>query len=125
LTPLQSRPVLLSVDLHRALGARSGGVCEVARKGCFGRAVDPHHRVRRQAGGRRGAARLTSDQLANLLHVCRACHEWIHDHPAASREAGWMLSGRDRPALVALLVRGVPSYLDDLGGVHAFAAVGA
>lgn len=123
--PLRSGPVLLPVDVREALERRSGCICEVAQPACLGRAVDPHHRVLRGNGGRRGAARQVSDQLSNLIHTCRACHEWIHEHPAASREAGWMLPGRDNPALAALLVRGVPSYLDDQGGVHAFEAVGA
>jgi len=124
-TWLPSGPVLLPVDVRRALEARSGGVCEIARPGCLGRAVDPHHRVLRGSGGRRGAARLASDQLANLLHVCRACHEWVHEHPAASREAGWLLGGREVPSLVPLVYRGEPAYLDDLGGVHPYDLVGA
>jgi len=84
-----------------------------------------HHRVLRGAGGRHGEAREAADLVSNLLHVCRGCHEWVHDHRAAAREAGWTLGGRDVPAMVALLYRGEPRYLDDLGGVPAFAAVGA
>jgi len=91
---------MLPVDVRQALERRSGGVCEVAQDGCAGRATDAHHRVRKGAGGRRGAARQASDGLSNLVHACRACHSLIHSWPAASRDAGWLLGGRDVPPLV-------------------------
>ncbi len=123
--PLQPRLALVPVDVRRALEVRSGGVCEIAREGCLGRAWDVHHRVLRGSGGRHGSARQVSDRLSNLVHTCRSCHEWVHGHPAAAGESGWLLGGREVAPLVALLYRGEPAYLDDLGGVHAFAVVGA
>jgi hypothetical protein len=107
------------------LAVRSGGVCEVAlAEGCAGAARDVHHRVRRGVGGRRGAARLVSDRLSNLLHVCRPCHTWVHEHPAAAREVGWLLCGRDVPSGVAVSYRGAPCVLADDGRVEPGAGSG-
>jgi hypothetical protein len=125
LTPLRSRLVMVPVDVRLAVEVRSGGVCEVARRGCLGAAREVHHRLARGSGGRRGSARLVSDSLANLLHVCRLCHDWSHLHPASAREAEWLLGGREVPAQLPLVYRGEPAFLDDLGGVHAFDLAGA
>lgn len=63
---------------------RSGGWCEVA--------VDPmcqrqgghlHHKLPRSAGG--------PHVEDNLLDTCPSCHRWIHSHPAASYDHGWLL----------------------------------
>ena len=120
-----ARPATLAVpmDVRAALRERSGGLCEVGRAGCLLRATEAHHRVPRGYGGRHGQARQVSDRLSNLLDVCRACHGWVHGHPVAARQAGWLL--RVVPPFEPLLYRGEPCYLDDLGGVHAFEAVGA
>jgi hypothetical protein len=124
-TSLESHPVLVPVEVRRALAARSGAVCEIGRDGCLGAARDVHHRVLRGNGGRHGSARETSDRLSNLLHLCRVCHEWVHAHVAAAREAGWLLDGREVPPQVALAYRGEPRYLADDGRVAPFEAVGA
>ena len=42
---------------------------------CFG-PIDPHHVLRRSQGGK--------DTVENLIAVCRAHHDWIHQHPAKS-----------------------------------------
>lgn len=65
------------------------GWCEtVIPDVCTGIAVHVHHRRRRGQGG--------TDQQANLLAVCAACHNWIHTHVAAAEKAGWLLrSGAD------------------------------
>lgn len=62
---------------------RSGGWCEVAVPGCMGRGDQAHHRLRRSQGGK--------GTLANGLWVCRACHAYVHDHPAESYERGWLI----------------------------------
>lgn len=43
-----------------------------------------HHLLPRSAGG--------PNTAENLIPVCFTCHRWIHDHPAASYEAGWLRS---------------------------------
>jgi 5-methylcytosine-specific restriction endonuclease McrA len=46
-------------------------------------AAHRHHKLPRSAGG--------GDEWQNTLDVCRACHEWIHAHPADSYAAGWLV----------------------------------
>lgn len=64
-------------------------LCEVMVPGvCTGEAHHVHHRLRRSQGG--------TDDFANLLAVCPACHSWVHDHPADSYANGWLIrSGGD------------------------------
>lgn len=68
----------------REVAVRSGGLCEAKLIGCTGKAQDVHHRR-----GRIGDDLFDVDLL---LAVCRACHDWIGDHPAAAMEAGLLLS---------------------------------
>jgi hypothetical protein len=62
------------------LEARSRGVCEICG---FGVAIHRHHRLRRSQGG--------TNDLGNLLHLCRLCHDTVHAYPAASYDRGWLL----------------------------------
>ena len=72
-------------DVKPELLARSGGYCEArVSKDCTKVGTDPHHVRRRSQGGGNGGA--------NLLWVCRCCHECIHAHPESSRELG-LLAG--------------------------------
>src|SRR5262249_2875077 len=124
--PLQWRPASVPAETRMAVVVGSRGLGEIGWAKLLVRAVDGHQRLLRKAGGRHGLARQVSDCLSNLLHVCRFCHDWIHLHPAAAGEFGWVLSGGVVAALEPVLYRdGEPRYLDDLGGVHAFEAVGA
>ena len=118
--PLRRAAGAVPVEVRRVLAVRSGGVCEIGLVSvCLGQARDVHHRVRRGAGGRHGAARAASDRLSNLLHVCRSCHEWVHANPAVSRGAGWLLGlGFGVPGLAVVSYRGVWRRLGDEGGVH-------
>jgi hypothetical protein len=108
------------------LADRSGGVCEAQLKDCWGRATDPHHRVTRKDGGRRGAAKERSDRLPNLLHLCRCCHAQVHAYPKRSYGLyrGWLVTEKQNPALRPVLYRGELVYLDDAGGVHSFEKAG-
>lgn len=73
------------VEVRNAVFSRAGGWCEAAVKGvCQGRAVHPHHVLRRSQGG--------LDVPANLLAVCFACHRHIHDNPAWSLARGFLRS---------------------------------
>lgn len=55
---------------------------------CRPKASHVHHRRFRS---RRG-----SNQLCNLLHVCEACHQWIHRHGDWANELGLALHA-DQP----------------------------
>ncbi len=61
--------------LARDLGCRALRLVPEVR--CWG-PVDPHHVLRRSQGG--------EDTVENLISVCRAHHDWIHQHPARSYE---------------------------------------
>jgi hypothetical protein len=61
-----------------------------------------HHRLLRSQGPRH-----TPD---NLITVCQLgasqCHDWIHGNPADARKGGWMLSGRQEPLAIPVLIAG-------------------
>src|ERR1700744_1792352 len=83
----------------RLVVARDNGKC----LRCFGEATDVHHRRPRQMGG-------TSDEgirvgLANLLSLCRPCHDWVHSHPIDSYATGFLLKSTQDPVLTAVQVR--------------------
>ena len=63
--------------LARDLGCKARDTVRQIR--CFGR-IDPHHILPRGRGG--------ADTLENLVSLCRAHHDWVHDHPAESYDLG-------------------------------------
>jgi 5-methylcytosine-specific restriction endonuclease McrA len=65
-------------DLVRA---RAAGLCERCGRGVM--QADMHHRKLRSRGG--------PDSASNLVHICRRCHNWIHENPAAATTDGWMV----------------------------------
>lgn len=62
---------------------RAASCCEASTPVCTFRPEQIHHRRMRSQGG--------GDEPVNLLHVCGACHRFIHDNPAQSYERGWLL----------------------------------
>lgn len=66
----------------REVRRRSFGRCEVRTEVCTAKHEHTHHIKRRGQGG-------TWDP-ENLLGVCHACHDWIHDHIDEARAAGWL-----------------------------------
>lgn len=84
-TPLRSmsdrakRVALKRAELRRTLLEQRGPRCEAP--GCDARWTDMHERLKRSRGG---------DPLdpANIVCLCRRCHEWTERHPAAATEAG-------------------------------------
>lgn len=136
---LVSRTPLARVSLKRkrkpavpkatktALEQRSAGWCEGGLPGCSRVATDPHHRQLVGMGGRHGAAKVQHDSLSGLLHLCRACHEYVTSASGARREyaldTGLVVLQHETPAEVpvttpALTARyGGPVYLADDGSV--------
>ena len=82
------RPKPTMATLRDLLQARSGGWCEARLFGCAGQATDVAHRISRKAGGRPSGE---DARLSNVAHLCRPCHRWTHDNPAAAYELGLML----------------------------------
>ena len=88
------RPVMPQAVADEVL-ARSGGGCEgisaelpgevhfmsvVGGQGCDGQGQHLHHVKTIRRGG--------SDTADNLLHLSRACHDWVHAHPNEAAEMG-------------------------------------
>ena len=67
--------------LSRDMGCRGAGVIRIA---CQGR-IDPHHIKRRSQGG--------EDTIDNLISLCRAHHDWVHQHPDESYQLGFLKHG--------------------------------
>jgi hypothetical protein len=80
--PRKRAPDPITPAVTAALYERSGGHCEVRVEGvCTGWGTHRHHRLLRRHG---------DHTLANLLHVCTPCHDWVHGHPKASYAKGWL-----------------------------------
>ena len=47
------------------------------------RSTQVHEKLTRARGG-------DITDKANCVALCRACHGWIHDHPAVATEEGWL-----------------------------------
>lgn len=82
---------------------------------CAGPAVDVHHRKPRGMGGTSDPARNTG--LANLVCLCRPCHDYVHANPAWAYEAGWLVHGWNDPYDIGICQDGRMLFLDDDGGV--------
>jgi hypothetical protein len=71
----------------------SGGICEIWLYGIVPGPTPQRRRATASsegAGGRHGEAAEANDRLSNVLHSCRACHEWCHRNPTTARLHGWM-----------------------------------
>lgn len=67
-----------------AMAEAPGG--QVCARCSAARAVDPHERLMRSQGG-------SIVDPANIVALCRACHDWVHLHPAAAYQLGWLIRG--------------------------------
>jgi hypothetical protein len=97
--------------------ARSGGHCEANIAGwCRTGATDWHHRKARSLGGRWDAS--------NGMHLCRACHAWITEHPLGAAKRGWYLATGQEPSVAPMKRFGEWVLLDNDGGFEPVAVVG-
>lgn len=109
--------LLIGEDIAKEITAgRSGGWCETRLFGCFGRALDWHHRRNHGQGG--------LWQASNGLHICRRCHEKItntNGQRALYEFYGWIVPSRTLPAGVKTLIHcrygHTWVFLDDSGDV--------
>jgi hypothetical protein len=70
--------------------------CVIDHCGDFG--VDIHHRKQRSEGG--------DDRRANLCHICRRHHDWVHEHLDRAHELGLIIWGyEDDPKVIIKRVR--------------------
>lgn len=63
---------------------RAGAMCEK----CGRIAVDVHHRKPRRMGGSRDPE---INSPANLVLLCRDCHNWVESNRAQAMVEGWLL----------------------------------
>lgn len=61
--------------------------CECRLDGCWGEAIEPHHRLAHCVGG--------SDEDRNLVPVCRSCHAQYHavcgqHKPTSTQRKDWL-----------------------------------
>lgn len=78
--------------------ARDGHQCQ--RCGATTGTLDPHHRIAR---GRGGSTRPEiSFGMANLVTLCRDCHDHVEGNPEESFEAGWRVRHGQVPAAIPL-----------------------
>lgn len=68
-----------------AIERRSAGQCEARTSVCTQRARVIHHVLMKSHGGK--------GNRENGLHICTACHAWIHAHPRVSYLRGWLTRG--------------------------------
>lgn len=82
----------MTFEAAKALAqARSNGFCE----GCgFSGPLDPHHRMTRGSGGVHGAAAADSNNVRNLLMLCRVCHDYTLSDAGACIAIGWVVERR-------------------------------
>lgn len=67
---------------------RANQICE----GCGrSQADEVHHRQPRGMGGVHGGAALHANSPANLLALCRVCHDRTEDQPEEMRRLGWLV----------------------------------
>ena len=89
----------------RQVFLRDGGKC----LWCLGEAADVHHRRPKGMGG-------TSDPyiafgVANLVSLCRSCHDYIHAHPAEGYRLGYLVHSWDDPAEIPIVLKPGTHYI--------------
>lgn len=85
LRPRSSKRAAEMVD-RRALVARVLSAHPVCERCDAARSTDVHEPHTRARGG-------SITDPSNVRAVCRACHDWIHAHPAQAAAEGWLKRG--------------------------------
>jgi len=88
---------------REAVKGRSGDICE----NCWSsRASDMHHRKSRGVGGKFSPA--------NILHLCRKCHQRVTDNPEEAYKSGLSVRSHHDPQEIAVqCLTGIRTYLSD------------
>lgn len=78
--------------------ARAGWRCER----CLSLPVDHVHHRRPKGSG--GTSEEWVERPANIVALCRPCHEWAHAHPREAYATGWLIRklGGDMADMVPL-----------------------
>lgn len=82
----------MSFEIAKATAsARAMGLCEGCRAYTH---LDAHHRMTRGSGGVHGAASDVSNDVRNLLMLCRTCHDHATNDITECIEVGWVVERR-------------------------------
>lgn len=87
--PIKSKPKVMTAEekeCRRIVKLRSSGTCEICGKR---EATDMAHRLAVSQNGQW--------MPSNMLHACRFCHSYNHDHPQNSFDHGWHLRSGSVP----------------------------
>jgi hypothetical protein len=82
--------------LRRQLRERANGRCESCDEP-LGSVFEAHHRKLRSRGG--------TDEVTNLLALCRSCHSGWHSRGRLATEHGFIVASFADPASVPVLLR--------------------
>lgn len=100
-------------QVKRDVFERDGGRCVR----CGGEGQDAHHRATRGSSGPQEPLILFG--MANVVTLCRGCHDWVGEYPAEARETGLAvrrLAVTDPADVLVLYAGGVWARLDHVGG---------
>lgn len=90
------------------------GVKRCEKCGEYASDLQYHHRRPRGMGG---SKRVDTNVASACLLLCGMCHLWVESYRAEALNAGWLVRQTKVPQDTPVVYRGVPSLLDDLGGV--------
>lgn len=100
----------MSFETAKALAsARSFGLCEGCR---LPGPLDPHHRATRGMGGVHGVSADISNDVRNILMLCRVCHDSTLTDADGCIAIGWVIERRSgvNPHEVPALIHTVNGY---------------
>lgn len=79
------RKAFVRIALYRA------PFCQIHEKCSRDKSVDIHEKIPRSAGGAIVPGEKATEQGQIFFAVCRADHDYIHDHPKWAKENGWLI----------------------------------
>jgi hypothetical protein len=84
---------------RRLVLARDGEKC----LRCLGEATDVHHRRPKGMGGTGNS--YIKYGLANLVSLCRECHQWVHNNPSEAYRLGFLVHSGFDPACIPIILK--------------------
>lgn len=95
-------------QLRKLIYTRAGKACDRCGHGIVPSEFQLHHRQLRSQQG--------DDTPANCIVLCWECHGWVHNHVAAARAQGFLVSAYSDPATTPIKRPSGAYALPNLGG---------